>query len=100
MIDLESESPISLAAVVRLPMVQRDGRKLHVSTVIRWASVGIAGVKLETVRLPGGRVTTVAAVKRFFERLTNPQAAAPAASPESRQRSIASADRELVAAGI
>lgn len=52
-------------------------------TVRRWATDGIRGIRLETVRIGGRRKTTREACQRFIERLTetdNPQDA-----PESRE---------------
>lgn len=72
MIDLRTEQVLSLAdACSRLP--RRNGRKLHVSTLYRWAQRGIKGVRLETGMLGGARVTSLEALQRFMERLSGIQ---------------------------
>ena len=65
------ETPIALAdAVQHLPT--RRGRKIHHSTIFRWATKGVRGRILETWLVGGVRYTTLEALQRFFE--------APAAS--------------------
>ena len=55
-IDLQSETVVSLAEAAKtLPQI--DGRRIHVSTLWRWARRGVRGVQLEYVRL-GHRVCT------------------------------------------
>ncbi len=44
----------------------RSGRALHHSTVYRWATRGVAGVRLQTLRAPGaGRCTTQQWLREF-----------------------------------
>jgi hypothetical protein len=70
-IDLTQETAITLAQVPDLPWVRgrADGR-LHVATVHCWCTRGIRGHKLEFVQRGGTRVTTEAALLRFFQGLT------------------------------
>jgi hypothetical protein len=78
-INLTHETPIPLAAVPKLGWVRgRGGKRLHVATVHRWCSHGIRGVKLEFVQRGGTRVTTEAALLRFFAQLTQLQEVEPA----------------------
>ena len=56
-------------AAGRLP-TRRAGKKTHVSTLHRWATIGLRGVVLETLQAGGVKVTSLAALQRFFERLS------------------------------
>src|SRR5215218_9525349 len=70
MIDSASETIISLAqAADGLPR-RRRGRKTHVSTLYRWATVGCRGVVLETIQIGATRCTSREALQRFFEHLS------------------------------
>lgn len=47
----------------------RDGKRVHISTVYRWADRGINGVRLSTLRIGGTRYTSIEAVERFIAAL-------------------------------
>ena len=49
----------------------RFGARPDVSTLHRWATRGVHGVRLEFLRTPSGLVTSREALARFFERLTS-----------------------------
>ena len=69
MIDLDQEDILSFRdATAYLP--QRNGRKIHVSSLYRWATRGIRGVILETLQVGGCRYTSKEALQRFSDRLT------------------------------
>ena len=76
MIDLERETPVTLAEAPRLiPAINAvpgmEARKpLHPRTIYNWATRGKRGVVLETVPMGGILVTTREAIKRFFGRLS------------------------------
>jgi hypothetical protein len=72
-IDLTHEPGIPIREVPKLKWIprRRRGRRLHVSTVHRWCDPGIRGIRLEFVRVGGTRVTSEAALQRFFARLAN-----------------------------
>ena len=85
-------------AASRLPRFH--GRKVHTSTLWRWARKGVKGVRLETRRLGGRFVTSLEALERFSKKLAEPvddPAPAPARAsprvcrrtPDQRQRAIA-----------
>jgi hypothetical protein len=105
-IDIRSEEIFSLTAATKLPCFRnrRAGKRINVSTIWRWATVGVRGVKLETIMAGGSRATSLEAVERFFEALTV-QADAPA-TPQpprrtaGRRKQIEAAERRLAAAGI
>lgn len=63
---LVAEGMISMPQAAAL-FPQRHHKKVHVVTIIRYITVGWAGVKLEGKRTPGGWVTSVAAVQRFID---------------------------------
>jgi len=47
----------------------RTGRAVHVSTIHRWAASGAGGVRLESVRFGGTRMTSLEAMQRFLDQL-------------------------------
>lgn len=55
-----------------------NGRKMHASSLWRWARKGVRGVRLETLRLGGRYVTTVEAIERFAKTLSQLPAATEA----------------------
>lgn len=101
MIDLTSETVLNFGdAATRLPR-RRAGKKPHVATLYRWATRGCRGVKLETIRVGGTLCTSVEALQRFCEHLSDPESAAPRQqTTKSREREITRAERELEEAGI
>ena len=46
-----------------------DGRRVSTKSIYRWALKGVRGVVLESARAPFGKVTSLEAVERFFDRL-------------------------------
>jgi len=100
MIDIATENVISFAdAPQHLPR-RRGGKRPNLSTIYRWAQRGCKGVRLEMLQVAGTKCTSVEALQRFFDRLTNPDAPAAAPTSKARQRSIDAAEAELSAAGI
>ncbi len=97
-IDLTLEPGITFSEVPQQPWLprRRNGQKLDVGTVHRWAARGLNGVKLEYVKVGGTRVTTASALQRFFAALAQLEGG-EAAPPTARQRET---ERQLDAAGI
>lgn len=95
MIDIAKETPVSFNQVAKEAPRRRAGRKCHVSTVHRWATVGIRGHKLEFIQYGGTRVTSREALQRFFDRLTSGLAVV---GTTSTTRTTAQRDRESQAA--
>ncbi len=63
MIDLIAEQVVSLTeATIHLPR-RREGKRPHVATLYRWASHGIHGVRLETLRVGGTLCTSAVSNK-------------------------------------
>jgi hypothetical protein len=59
---------------------RRGGRRVHPSTLHRWATAGCRGVRLEIIQIGGTRCTSREALQRFFERLSGPDPAGPVGS--------------------
>ncbi len=102
MIDIQTEQVVSLTEAAKskcLPR-RRQGKRPHVATLFRWATVGVRGVVLETIQCGGTRCTSLEALQRFFDRCTDPAASAKTRTTKARQREMVRAERELNAAGI
>lgn len=68
--DIMAEGPISMATAARaVPVV--DGRQVSPTTVWRWATRGVRGVRLECIRVGRRMCTSRAALFRFFHRLAD-----------------------------
>jgi len=73
MIDLLEDSDLlTLREASKILPCGRNGKKPHISTLWRWATHGLHGVKLETVRRGGTVYTSCAALRRFFSELSGP----------------------------
>lgn len=89
-----------------LPLVtaveRATGQRPHPSTCHRWRISGIAGVRLETQKCGGKRMTSIEAVRRFNEAVTRAADGEPLQprTPKQRERDIDSATRQLEQAGI
>jgi hypothetical protein len=97
-IDISREPPITLSEAAAHVPRRRRGRKTAVTTLYRWSSAGVRGVKLETIQVGGSRCTSLAALQRFFDRLTTHglDPGRPTRSAEGpTARRAANADREL-----
>jgi hypothetical protein len=93
----EGTIPFSEAAR-RLPRM-RNGRPVSPATLWRWASHGLRGVRLETVRVGGTTCTSLEALRRFFERIGSNVGDPPITAQPSTQRAEAAA-AELNRIGI
>ena len=69
-IDLQQEKLITFREAANIFPCRRQGRKTAISTIFRWATRGSNGVLLESLCTPSGRVTSVEALQRFFNKLT------------------------------
>jgi hypothetical protein len=95
--DLTTENPIPLAAAAKFVPPGRNGRRTHLSTLLRWILRGARSpsgelVRLEAARLGSRWVTSREALQRFAERLT-PRLSDEPVSPSprtARQRQRAS----------
>jgi hypothetical protein len=94
-IDILTETVLPFAAAARSIPRLRAEKPVNPATLWRWASHGLRGVKLETIRCGGTRCTSREALKRFFAALAGESA--PALTP--RQQSERTS-QELDAIGI
>ena len=101
MIDISREQLISLAQAAKLRPCGRRGRPLHPSTMYRWISRGIRGIRLEATRFGGTFYTSREAMQRFADRLTaGSLATTPPTEATQGSKEIERIERELDAAGI
>jgi hypothetical protein len=113
MIDLTAERPLSLTGAARLIPPGRDGKKCHISTLLRWIVAGARApgggrVRLEALRLGARWITSHQALQRFATALTPSHpvseqgGAAPPSlrSPAQRRRGSERAADELKRVGI
>lgn len=80
------ETLLSLAAAAAELPRRRRGKPTHVSTLHRWATRGLRGVRLEVLRVGGTTCTSREALQRFFTRLT------ATTMPDRRQSSAGHAE--------
>src|SRR5262249_29810591 len=86
-------------------IIGRDGRPVHVSTILRWILSGVRGPDGGKVRLDGARIggrwtTSREALERFLAAL-NPDTCEPAPrTTAARRRASDAVDRELNRIGI
>jgi hypothetical protein len=108
MIDVTSESTISLVQAARLLPPGRGERPVTLSCLLRWVLQGARGpdssrIRLEALRLGGRWVTSREALQRFAERLT-PAGDTPTSPPprtaRQRQRASERAAQNLDKIGI
>ena len=92
---------IRLASVPGLPWLPlRGDTPISLSTVHRWVSEGVRGLKLRTVRVGRSLCTTEAWLLEFFERLNEPTTTAAPRARHPREAARERARRELEVAGI
>jgi hypothetical protein len=107
-IDVTSDDTLTLREACSLLPRGRHGSKPHLSTLLRWITVGVPGpgggrIKLAAVRCGAKWVTSRAALREFVQALTprpNGEPAAPTRTPTQRSRAATRADKALEAAGF
>ncbi len=100
---------VTPSQIARRMPPNRGDRPVHIATVIRYVTTGVAlsdgsRLKLRAVRFPGGWRSTWPWVQEFIDRLTADRTggAEPHHRPDktARSRSVESAERYLAAAGF
>lgn len=81
MIDSTLETVFPLAEAPEYLPRRRRGRKVHISTLHRWATSGCRGVVLEVISVGATKCTSREALQRFFERLTTRSGGVASAAP-------------------
>lgn len=102
-INITRETIITLPEAAAMLPARRGGRKVHVSTLFRWAQKGCRGVRLEVVRIGSALHTSKEAMARFCDRLTEAHpipVSAEVATPASRREAHENAEKEAKALGI
>ena len=101
-IDLRTEQIYPLREIADLPCLprRRRGARLHVSTLIRWCTTGVRGVRLEALRVGGTLCTSVQALQRFFDRLSRNAAITPTGATTSDQDRYTATEQQLDELGI
>lgn len=66
MIDLKTQTIVSLAEASRHIPSSRRGKRVHVRTIVRWYRDGIEGEKLEAFWAGGTLMTSLEAIETFF----------------------------------
>ena len=107
MIDLTSESPLSLIQAARLLPHGRGDRPVTLSCVLRWILRGARSpsgewVRLGALRIGGRWITSREALQRFAEELTPPLTGSQCTGRSPRQKAVAAdrAGRELEHLGM
>ena len=101
---LKNEIPVPLGQVPRkfhdiIPN-RRNDRRVHVSTIHRWATRGVNGQRLAVVRIGGSLCTTRIALLTFFAAATNPAKAVQSLDAANHRRQHLKDERSLEMVGI
>jgi hypothetical protein len=110
-VDISTEELLTFSdAAKRLPR-RRLGKRPHVATLHRWATGGVRGIRLDYVVVGTQRCTSMPALQRFIDALTDldrgdavagdpaPEDREPAKPSRSRQQAVDQAKRRLARAG-
>jgi hypothetical protein len=103
MIDISSETVISLAEAARRLPTRRANKRVSTSCVYRWTVQGCRGVKLAWTQIGATRATSLQALQRFadeLEALARREPIAPPPPVKHRRRAIAAAEQRLARAGL
>ena len=107
MIDVLTEEIIDFVEAAKIPVLRnrKSNKPCHVAQIYRYVqsvarAVNGERVKLEVVKRPSGMVTSIEAIGRFIERLTNPEISVNKPTPSQRRRQIDSARQRLVSCGM
>ena len=100
MFDISKEEPITLSEAAKLLPPRRNGKRPHFTTLYRWASQGLHGVKLEVVKIGGTACTSRPALQRFFNCLTTRDLRITEPMPDIQAMTDAAVETELDEMGI
>lgn len=67
MISLADESLVPLAEVPKRLPARPNGKRVHISACYRWVATGVRGVRLESIRVGGTTYTSLQAIQRFAD---------------------------------
>jgi hypothetical protein len=94
LIDPKTEELLTLNQARSLPELRKNGQRVDLSTLYRWVTRGVRGVKLASVQIGGSRCTSREAVATFLKRLTE-QSVGPQEPKATAADDAARAEREL-----
>jgi hypothetical protein len=94
---LSGETLLRLHQVPDLLPRNRNGKKVGLASVYRWTDRGVRGIRLEYIRAPWGRVTSIEAVERFLQRLNGDRKTESDLTPARRRREIQRATQYVAA---
>ena len=100
--DLLNENLVTLDEAVKI-IPPKNGKRIHKSTLYRWALRGVrGGIRLETVFYGGVRCTSREALQRFLDQINQrqPGERVLCRSPAQRQRDSHNAHLELKRRGF
>lgn len=98
MIEIGHETLIPIREVPRRLPPRPNGKRVHVSACYRWIQRGVRGVRLEAVRIGGSTYTSIEALQRFADQLTNPGRETTltiTSTTATRQRQIDAAEQRV-----
>lgn len=84
MIDITTETLICIGDAAAMVPSCRQGKKTSTATIWRWISKGHGGIKLESIKRPGGTLTSREAVQRFLNAISEPREPAPRQRPDRK----------------
>lgn len=96
-IDIHSDELLTFRDLAKALPPRRQGRPIHLSTIHRWRSRGLRGIKLEAVRIGGAWHTSWEAFARFCRALTDDQTIS---ADTSRNLVVSNEDVEIAAATL
>jgi hypothetical protein len=99
MIDISTERLVPISDVPRKLPPRSSGKRVHISAVYRWIQRGVRGVHLEVLKIGGTAYTSVEALQRFADQLSQARqgASIQTVTPAQRQRQIERAKRRVAA---
>jgi len=85
-IDTSSETLIRLIDARKYLPSTRAGKQLGKAVIFRWASRGCRGVVLESIRIGGGKFTSLQAIQRWLDALNSLEHEQPQSIKSENQR--------------
>jgi len=81
MIDTIAEKPIPLDQIPPEAIPGRGGNPVHQVTLSLWYRRGVRGVRLETIMIGGRRCTSIEALNRFYQAVSQARSPHPSHQP-------------------
>ncbi len=98
MIEISSETLIPIREAPRHLPPRPNGKRVHISACYRWISRGVRGIILESIRIGGTTYTSIEALQRFADRLSERDPTLPSSAhstTRTRQKQIDAAEQRL-----